>query len=137
MKFEAAKEVVVATAVRKAEQRKLRESEAMAVGVECGVCDWDGEGRGEWEEECDVDAVGMGKGNPAVKCHKCEGMGHFARECATPWDMGGAQKGGGKTGGKKGGFGGKGEGKSKGGKGKGFWVGKRPGRWSRESRRGL
>ena len=74
VKYEAAKEVVVATAVRKAEQRKPRESETMAVGVERGVSDWDGGGNSVWSEECDVDAVGMGKGSPAVKCHRCGGV---------------------------------------------------------------
>ena len=45
VRYEAAKEVVVATAVRKAEQRKPKESETMAVGIESG-----GGRLGRWRE---------------------------------------------------------------------------------------
>ena len=107
VKYGEARDVVIATAVRKAEQRKPRENEVLAMetgGYEDEGGEWSmGEGDG-WDREWGVDAVGMGKGNPSVRCHRCGGVGHMARECASPWDMQG-NKGDGKGGGKGGGQG--------------------------------
>jgi len=110
IKCETAKEVAIPLALRRAKQRQPKEDEINAIeyterqekeGAEWArqmdemaweECWWG------YEDECDVDAVGMGKGNPITRCHRCGGIGHMARECASPWDMLGkgksAQKGG-------------------------------------------
>jgi hypothetical protein len=151
IQYEAANETVVALAVRRAEQRTPKEDEIMAVERRRQQY-LEGEGWAAelWAAEeaagVDIDAVGMGKGNPGTKCHRCQGTGHMARECGSPWDMfkgKGNSKGNGKPqlyqaggqwnfGGKgqvgKGGFGGyggfkgkgKGESGGKGGGGKGY-----------------
>ena len=90
--YGAAREVVLATAVRKAEQRRPREGDVAAVEADgwSGEMErWDVDGEGGEDGMWSVDAVGMGKGDPSVRCHRCGGLGHMARECATPWEMGG------------------------------------------------
>ena len=137
-----AKEVAITLALRRAEQRKPKEDEINAIenkehqekeGAEWArhidETAWETYWWG-YEEECDVDAVDMGKGSLSAKCHRCSGIGHIARDCASPWDMlgknKGAQKGGkpGKGGMQWGGVGGNGRkggkaGHSKAPKGKG------------------
>ena len=79
--YETAKEVAISLALRRAEQRKPTEDEINAIenterqekeGAEWArqmdeiaweACWWG------YEEECDVDAIGMGKGNPITRCH--------------------------------------------------------------------
>ena len=56
------------------------------VPMDVGEVQWD-ESADEWEE-VDVQAVG-----PDVRCHRCSGWGHMARECATPMSKGKAGKG--------------------------------------------
>ena len=94
VKYGEARDVVIATVVRKARQRKPRENEVLSMemgGYEDGGGKWSmSEGEG-WDREWGVDAVGMGKGNPSVRCHRCGGVGHMARECASPWDMQGSK----------------------------------------------
>ena len=92
---------------------------------------WDTEGSEEdWEkEERELDA--LGKGWPGVKCHRCGGVGHMARECGTPAGKGIENMGkGGKAWGGQG-MKGSPKGGSKGGYGKGPFGEKGKGEWGR------
>ena len=81
-----------------------RRSSVSPTPMDIGVC---GENWG-WEDGCeDINAV-----NPSSVCHRCGGMGHFARDCATPAKSRG-----------KGHDVGKGKGSSKGSYGKGGMKG--------------
>ena len=82
--YEIVKEVAVTMALRRSEQRKPMEDEAMSMGMKrrqeeegeewaWGIdrqeADgwWGGWGAGEF----DVDALGMRKGSPSIKCIRC------------------------------------------------------------------
>ena len=79
-----------------------------------------GEEAEEEEERYEVGA--LRKGMPWVKCYRCGGAGHMAKECTTPYDAGDQGKGKGKKGGGKG-YGKKGGGKAYGGYEKGGYKG--------------
>ena len=89
VKYEAAKEVAVSTALRRAEQRRPKEDE-LIMSMEMQKQAEEGE---EWawmidqaeapgwygcwgEDGTDINAVGMGKGSLSTKCHRCGEMGH-------------------------------------------------------------
>lgn len=90
IKYQAANYVAVAMALRRrpkedeinAIERKRHEEEGEQWAMELDEAAW-------WEnssygEEADVNAVGMGRGSPSTKCHKCGGIGRMARECCIP-----------------------------------------------------
>ena len=96
MKYEKAKEVVITMALRKTEQRRPKKEEIMTIerrrqeeegefwAWEVDQQEWYGE---SGKEDFDVDAVGRRKFNHATKCHRCGGIAHMARECASSGDM--------------------------------------------------
>ena len=102
--------------------------------AELNAVPWDAErGEEEWEK-ADYEIDALGKRWAGVKCHRCGGVGHMAKECGTPPGKGieGMGKGGKAWGGKgmKGNYNAKGGGKGNEGKngygekGKGDWGGK-------------
>ena len=119
--FEGIRDKVMSLAVNRAAMAKPT---AMEVdGVQAGL--YYEEGWDYGEEEWSYEGEDTGINYVGEKCHRCGGLGHYARECGTPLKgkgKGEAGKGGGKAKGKgKGGL--KGSGKGWKGKGKGGGFG--------------